>query len=130
MTNCRYCGNPVVWSISKAGKRYLANEHRIYNEDGRHIKTIHPAHRCPATAEQKAAIDAQREAEHQQALQNGEIVLGQRVVVAKGRKYPIGTIGTVDWIARHEDKFGVFKVRMVLEDGTRIYVNRENIKAA
>jgi len=134
MTNCRYCGAEVVWATTKAGKRYLAIETRIYNEDGRHIKTIRPAHYCPKTAEEKAAIDEQRKAEqqqaHAQALQNGEIVHGQRVVVFKGRKYPIGTVGTVDWIARHEDQFGVTKVRMVLEDGTRIYVNRENIKAA
>jgi hypothetical protein len=51
-------------------------------------------------------------------------------VIFKGRKYPIGTTGIVDWVAREADQYGVTKVRVVLNDGTKIYVNRENLKVA
>lgn len=130
MTPCRYCGEPVMWRISQKGKRYLAVKHHIYNEDGRCIKVIFPVHQCLATTEEKAAIEQRLQSEHEQAIQNGEIVRGQKVIITKGRKYPIGTVGTLDWIAREQDRFGVMQVRMVLDDGTKIYVNRANIEVA
>ena len=114
-TNCRYCGREVEWLVSKAGKKYLAETAPIYNEDGRQIKTIYPAHRCQVTPEQRAAIES------------GERVKGQTVVVAKGRKFPIGTEGTITWIASHEDGFGVIKVRVQKNDGEQFYINIKNL---
>lgn len=128
-TNCRYCGRPVEWLTSKAGKRYLAEAAPIYNEDGRHIKTIYPAHQCQATPEERAAVDQAQQAAKAEALANGEIVVGQKVVVAKGRKYPIGTLGTVVWVARFEDAYGVIKAKVEQADGTTFSINIKNLAA-
>jgi hypothetical protein len=136
-TLCRYCGREVTWATSKAGKRYLAERRNIYNDDrSRVIKQILPVHVCShldgteVTAEERRRIDERRQAENADALARGEIVVGQHVVIFKGRKYPIGTTGIVDWVAREADQYGVTKVRVVLNDGTKIYVNRENLRVA
>lgn len=126
-TNCRYCGREVEWLVSKAGKKYLAETAPIYNEDGRQIKTIYPAHRCQVTPEQRAEIDQQAKQAHAAAIESGEMVKGQTVVVAKGRKFPIGTEGTITWIASHEDGFGVIKVRVQKNDGEQFYINIKNL---
>ena len=129
-TNCRYCGREVEWVVSKAGNRYLAVRTPIYGEDdGRIIKWIYPAHHCPATAEQKQAINDQIKQEHQRALDNGAIVKGQTVEIFKGRKYPIGTSGVIDWVAHEPDQFDVIKVRIVTTSGEKIYVNIANVRA-
>lgn len=127
---CKWCDCVVAWQIAKSGKRYLAQPAPIYNEDGRQIKTIYPAHRCEATEEQRTAIveaEAQRNAA---AIEAGEIVKGQRVTIVKGRKYPIGTAGTVTWVADREDAYGTIKVRVATENGEAIFVNIKNLEAA
>ena len=128
--NCRYCGREVFWRDSKAGKRYLAEAVPIIDsESGRHIKTIFPAHNCSVDLAEKQLIDAQIKADHDAAIERGEIIKGQRVVIFKGRKYAVGTAGNIDWVAQHEDRFGVLQVRMILDSGERIYVNRANVRA-
>lgn len=127
---CRYCGQEVEWRVSKAGNRYLAVRAEIRGESGRTIRVIYPAHKCNATPEEKAAREAQIAESNAQAIQNGEIVLGQAVTVVKGRKFPIGTTGVINWIAREADGYGVIKVRIVKEDGSIFYINKENIKAS
>ncbi len=128
-TSCRYCGREVEWLTSKAGKKYLAEAAPIYNEDGRHIKTVYPAHRCTASDEQRAEINRLEEERKAAALEAGEIVKGQRVVVVKGRKFPIGTQGTITWVAAEADGYGVVKVRIAGDNGETFYINKENIKA-
>jgi hypothetical protein len=129
-TLCRYCGREVTWATSKAGKRYLAEPTAIFGDNGNKIKEIMRAHYCTATESEKQAIDDALKARNEEAIERGEIVVGQHVVIFKGRKYPIGTTGIVDWVAREADQYGVTKVRVVLNDGTKIYVNRENLKVA
>ena len=127
---CKWCGCEVAWQTAKSGKRYLAQPTPISNEDGRQIKTIYPAHRCQATDEQRTAIvesEAQRNAA---ALEAGEIVKGQKVTVIKGRKYPIGTVGTVTWVADREDAYGTIKVRVATDNGEAIFVNINNLEVA
>lgn len=126
---CRYCGRPVEWCTSKAGNRYLAEAAAIYNEDGRHIKTIYPAHQCQATPEERAAVDQAQQAATAEALAKGEIIVGQQVVVAKGRKVPVGTTGTVVWVARFEDGYGVIKAKVEQADGTVFSTNIKNLAA-
>lgn len=128
--DCRYCGRAVLWNESKAGKRYLAEPTPIFGEEGNRIKTIYPSHKCPASAEEKQAVDAQIKVNHEAEIERGEVVKGQQVAIFKGRKYPVGTTGLVDWVAREADGFGVVKVRIVLDSGERIYVNRDNVRAA
>lgn len=126
--NCRYCGREVEWRQSKAGKNYLAEATPIYNEDGRQIKTILPAHRCRATEEERAAIDEQAKIDHQAAIERGEMVIGQMVRVFKGRKFPIGTVGKITWIASEPDAFDVIKARVVTAEGEKFYINAANLE--
>lgn len=129
---CRYCGHEVVWRESRrTGKKYLAVRAEIRGETGRVIKTIYPAHVCKVSdPAERRAIDERRDADKIAAIERGEIVIGQTVVVHKGRKYPIGTTGVIEWIAREADGYGVIKVRIVTEAGDRLYVNQANIKPA
>lgn len=128
-TNCRYCGRKVEWRKSKAGNTYLAESLPIYNEDGRLIKVILPAHRCNASVEERAAIDEQTKQMHEAAIESGEIVKGQSVVVVKGRKIAIGTTGVVTWVAAEQDQFDVWKVRVKMENGESFYINKANLEA-
>lgn len=127
--NCRYCGREVTWATSKAGKRYLAEPTAIFGDDGKKIKEIMPAHRCTATDDEKQAINDMLHAHNEEAIKRGDIVIGQHVIIVKGRKYPIGTRGVIDWVAQQPDQYGVVKVRMVIDDGSKVYVNVNNVKA-
>lgn len=127
---CRYCGRTVEWRQSKAGKNYLAEPMPIYNEDGRQIKTISPAHQCRVSEEERAEMDAQAKRDRDAAIERGEMVIGQMVEVAKGRKFPIGTIGKITWIADQPDHFDVIKARVEKADGERFFINVANLKVA
>lgn len=126
--NCRYCGRHVQWQQSKAGKNYLAEATPIYNEDGRQIKTILPAHQCRVSEEERAEIDEQAKIDHQAAIERGEMVVGQIVRVCKGRKFPIGMIGKIIWIAKEADAFDVIKARIQIADGAKFYINAANLE--
>lgn len=127
-SRCKWCGCGVSWQYSKKGHKYLAQPAPIFNEDGRQIKTIYPAHRCEATAERRAEIINEEAQRLEVAINAGEIVKGQKVTVAKGRKYPIGTTGTVTWVADREDAYGVIKVRVAVDGGEAIFINKANLK--
>jgi hypothetical protein len=127
---CDRCGVEVFWTTSKAGNRYLAHEAPIYNADGRHIKTVWPAHRCeisPSREQDLIEIQRLRAIEHAEALAAGKIVKGQHIVVTKGRKVPIGTEGTVFWVADQEDGYGVRKAGFTTEAGDKHFININNI---
>ena len=128
--NCRYCGRSVEWRQSKAGKNYLAEPMPIYNEDGRQIKTILPAHECRVSEEERAEMDVQAKRDREAAIERGEMVIGQMVEVFKGRKFPIGTVGKITWIASEPDQFDVIKARVEKADGERFFINVANLKVA
>lgn len=131
-STCRYCGHEVTWRESIRGNTYLAERVEIRGGDlNRVIKVIYPVHNCQVSdpAERKA-IDDRREADNVAAIERGELIKGQNVVVVKGRKYPIGMTGVIEWVAREADGYGVFKVRIVTETGERLYINKANIKPA
>ena len=47
---CKRCGKGSLrWAQTKAGKWYLTpiEGHKVHGDDGRHIKTLALAHRCP-----------------------------------------------------------------------------------
>ena len=129
MNHCRYCGRPTEWLISKAGHRYLAEAAPIFNEDGRQIKTIYPAHRCRVTDDERAEIDEQNRLDREARIARGEIMKGQTVIVHKGRKVPVGTTGIVTWVATEPNRYDVMQIRIALENGDAIYLNRDNVRA-
>jgi hypothetical protein len=55
MITCKRCGTSgLVWATTKAGKYYLtpAESAQVKGENGRVIKTLQLAHRCPTPEEQ------------------------------------------------------------------------------
>lgn len=128
-TNCKFCGREVLWRESRAGKTYLAEPAPIYNEDGRHIKTIYPSHQCRATEQERLEVLRLEQERAKAQIDAGEIVKGQQVVVVKGRKFPIGTRGVIVWVANEPDQFDVVKAKVLREDGEAFYCNTANLKA-
>lgn len=121
---CRNCGKDVAWKVSKAGKKYLAQPAQWIGEFAERI--YWPGHRCTPDAEyqaRRAIEDAMKIAKHQGDLDAGEVVKGQRVVVARGRKVPKGTEGTLTWIAKETDAYGNLRAGVKQDDGTMIWVN-------
>jgi hypothetical protein len=78
-------------------------------------------HTCDA--DQMAAYAALRASQ----LANGEIIKGQTVVVAKGRKVPKGTTGTITWIG--EDNYGKARVGIRTDDGETVFTAQDNVEA-
>lgn len=129
---CRKCGWDVFWDTNRHGKRYLAQWcTREYNDGmsrgrGRwkqpHYCTEHQIEQYT----QQLALLEQRNA---LALASGEVVAGQRIVVVKGRKVPLGIEGTVFWVAPEENNWGIISVGFKTDDGEKHFVNIANVKA-
>lgn len=51
-----------------------------------------------------------------------------KVRVIKGRKFPIGTEGTVFWTSATEDAYGVWKIGVITTTGDKIYINDANVE--
>lgn len=137
--NCRDCGTRVLWAVSKkTGKTYLAQPTTWRSDchtsqNGRtNERTFYPFHDCTPDPEyQKRVAEAREKAESKrlEAIEEGFIVKGQKVRVFKGRKYPIGTIGEVFWIAPMADAYDVVKAGVETETGEKIWINVANLEA-
>jgi hypothetical protein len=59
-----------------------------------------------------------------------EIIIrkNDKVRVIKGRKFPIGTEGTVFWTAATTDAYGVWKIGVITTTGEKIYINDANVE--
>jgi hypothetical protein len=122
---CRDCGTRVAWAISNNGKKYLSQEKEWVGGDySLHSKVFHPAHRCepnPAWRDDQAARDAARIAA---AQASGQIIKGVQVEVIKGRKVPLGTVGTVFWC--DETAYGM-RVGFTTDSGEKFYTALSNV---
>lgn len=80
------------------------------------------AHQCDDIAK---TAETQRRAA---LIESGEIVTGSLVIVARGRKVPIGTLGVVRWIG--EDNYGAERVGLSIEGEERLtYTAKKNCDA-
>lgn len=125
---CRKCGHDVFWDTNRNGKRYLAMWCTRQYEDGRgRWKQPHfcSEHEIASYTEQLALWEAQQA----QAIASGEIVAGQRIVVVKGRKVPLGVEGTVFWVAPEANNWGVISVGFKTDAGDKHFTNITNVKA-
>ena len=59
-----------------------------------------------------------------------EIIIrkNDKVRVIKGRKFPIGTEGTVFWTAVTVDAYDVLKIGIITTAGEKIYINSANVE--
>ena len=93
------------------------------------MTTVEPYHTaCWAPSH---VCDAQRAAGHAEAvaarIASGEIMKGATVVVVKGRKVPVGTVGRVVWLG--EDGWGKARVGFVTDDGVKHFTAAVNVEA-
>ena len=51
-----------------------------------------------------------------------------KVKIAKGKKFPIGVVGVVFWVAPTPDGYGTTKVGMLTEAGDKIFINEANLE--
>ncbi len=112
---CGRCFSPVSICYTKAGAKYLGETaHRSI-----HGGTFSPAHRCDLWSADDGAL-----LRPAKAVADGELVPNQTVIIARGRKFPIGTHGTIVTVL-----MGAYgecaKVR--LEDNSIILVSVKNL---
>lgn len=123
---CRNCGGNVFFTLNRNGKRYLAERVSIsYANGGK--SWFQPHHCIEMHKEMHQARLAHQATQLQTAINSGEIVKGQTVEVAKGRKYPIGTQGIVFWVADESDQYGTIRVGFTSATDEKIFINIENL---
>ena len=115
---CDDCGWLVV-RVEREGKRpYLVDvTHSNYRAGYSCYANLH---RCNPEAK------ATNEAARQDRLREGSIEPGQRVRVVKGRKVPVGTVGTVFWLG--DGTYGP-RVGIKTEAGERYFLSAGNVEA-
>ena len=126
---CAHCGAIVVRAESNAGKIYIASVQHVSSQYAdpysSRQKVIYPAHHCDPLEvdryQKRIAL----------AIENGQIVKGQKIEVIKGRKVAKGTSGIVFWIGYQMMNGSeiVDRVGFKSEDGTTYFINANNIQA-
>lgn len=127
---CRDCGASVAWRVAKSGKKYLAQKKEWFGEERMTSRCYWPAHRCVPVVGWREEMEKQEATRIAEAMVAGRIEKGTTVKVVKGRKVAIGTVGRVFWLATEEDGYGVMKAGIILEDGTKAFLNVENLAVA
>jgi hypothetical protein len=136
--HCKDCNTEVVWAVSKKGNTYMAEKKTWCSDadssqNGRiNERSFYPFHKCEPDAVYQARYKQAMEmleADRLARIDDGAIVVGQTVVVFKGRKIPVGTAGVVFWISPVADQFDVVKVGFTTDDGEKIFVNIAHLKA-
>lgn len=117
--HCDGCGAPVF----KADKGQLTEIGR--NNNGAGVFQCWRAHHCDPQA---AAVRPLAEAE---MLVGGRFPKGIEVEVFKGRKVPVGTVGTVRWIGENEFNRGNQRLGLAVEGQTKlVYVDGGNVRVS
>ena len=121
---CKRCGVPVVEVTSRrTGNDYKVEISRSHGGYWFYMK--HNVHKCHET--NLANFKAEKEAVALWAKLNDRLCVGAPVVVAKGRKFPVGTEGVVIWLATEADAYGNFKAGVKKDDGEVMWINSDNI---
>ena len=117
---CLNCGAPVHTAYTKEGKAYLGEPAR----NSIHGGFFSPAHRCDLYSADDSSLLYQAN-----LIAKGEMVVGQNVRVAKGRKIPVGSTGEIVWLGR--DSFDATSARalVLLSDGAKEYTSIKNLVA-
>lgn len=100
---CNACGNEVVWAVSKTGNKYLAAPQEWRGDMTFAVRTFLPSHKCTPNAD----YQAYRAAREASMLANGDLVMGQEVVVIKGRKVAKGTTGIIVWVKNETETHNI-----------------------
>ncbi len=122
---CKRCGVPVVEVTS----RRTGNDYKVgisQSHSGYWFYMKHNVHTCDADAAYDFA--AMKAATALWAQLSGVVCVGAYVTVVKGRKFPIGTEGTVIWLADKVNAYNEFRAGVKKEDGEVIWINAANIE--
>lgn len=123
---CPDCGIRVVQAIGKSGKPYWSRPKEWFGTETFAYQQFLAAHRCVPNPEWKTHAAAQREAAkvaREEAIAAGELVVGQRVVVFRGRNVPKGTEGVLIWVADKTDDYGNLRAGVKRDDETVVWLN-------
>lgn len=95
ITKCKRCGAYVARREDGKifGVRCYTTE---YGNERFNFSCYVPAHRCDSDRVEAYQAAVQR------SIEKGQMVPGQSVVVARGRKVPQGTTGTITWVGEGE----------------------------
>lgn len=124
---CDKCGVTVIKAISDAGKRYTADA-SVWHGDlhGVNLRFL-KGHYC--NEEDVVRYQSLKKV----MIEAGEMIVGQEVIVVKGRKVPLNTVGTIFWMetvdgfAYGDDKM----TRIGFKDaaGTAYFIDAKNVIA-
>jgi hypothetical protein len=116
ITNCKRCGIEIVWATSsKSGKKYPVNVEQGYLDQRYYNKRN--AHDC---SEADIMRQGDRMAwEIEQAMEQerkGVVCKWADVEIVRGRKFPIGTRGTVRAMMSQPDAYGTIKAKVAIDN--------------
>lgn len=117
VTNCKRCGTQVA--RREDGKLFAV---RRYTTEGGYERFVFScytrSHRCDPERVQSYQDAVQR------SIEAGQMVPGQSVIVARGRKVPQGTTGTITWVG--ESEWGE-RARVQPESGEAFFIPTKNL---
>lgn len=120
MQTCKDCGRRVA--RTDKGKLH---DVRMYTTEGGYERTVYacysPQHQC------KPEDVTTWQAAMKVSLDRGDMIPGQRVVVARGRKYPKGTTGQITWTG--DSDFGP-RARVQPDSGEAFFIALANLDVA
>jgi hypothetical protein len=116
ITNCKRCGIEIVWATSsKSDKKYPVNVETGYLDQRYYNKRN--AHDC---SEADIMRQGDRMAwEIEQAMEQerkGIVCKWADVEIVRGRKFPIGTRGTVRAMMSQPDAYGAIKAKVAIDN--------------
>ena len=120
ITRCKRCGHHVA--RRQDGKIFGVRRYTTEAGYERFVYSCYsPSHKCdPEQAEQyQEAV--------QRSLDAGEMIPGQSVIVARGRKVPVGTTGKITWTG--ENEWGP-RARVQPESGEAFFIPLKNLEVA
>lgn len=117
ITRCKRCGSHVA--RREDGKVFGVRRYTTEYGNERFVFSCYsPSHRCdPERVETyQAAV--------QRSIEAGEMIPGQQVIVARGRKIALGTTGKITWVGKSQ--FGE-RARVQPESGEAFFIPTKNL---
>jgi hypothetical protein len=117
ITNCKKCGTQVA--RREDGKMFTTRRYTTDHGTERFVyRCYESSHRCDPDR-----VQAYQEAV-QRSISAGQMVPGQQVVVARGRKIPTGITGKITWVG--ESEWGE-RARVQPESGEAFFIPTKNL---
>ncbi|AGI12304.1 hypothetical protein FF47_35 [Mycobacterium phage FF47] len=115
--NCKRCGRKVARRAD--GKVFDTRDYYTEAGNPRHVYSCwFPQHRCD-----EKDIELYQDAKAR-SIAAGELIVGQKVIVARGRKIPKGITGEITWLGASD--FGM-RARVQPDEGEAFFIALKNL---